>query len=286
MATTVTLPRNLLRRRLTVSIGAMVCAPALAQPKPATVSPDQTLPLQLSPYPLVYAAVTANGVPCLALLDTGSATPLRISATLAHRLRLQLSPDPRASVQGLDGKRQPVQRGMLDTLQVGQAVMQQIAVEVAGDRIETIAAQVGTAFDVVLGWGFLAQQSFTLDYRLRQWQIGARAGDDAAAIRIAYAVVQRLPVIKTEIDGRETLLLMDTGAPMCNLDITLAGAVAAGSVVSRVLRLGTMERSIEWRVKDLSVPRQALGTVATLGNNLLGQYRVFFDTAAQVMLLD
>ena len=30
----------------------------------------------------------------------------------------------------------------------------------------------------------------------------------------------------------------------------------------------------------------AAAGLATLGNNLLGQYRVFFDTAAQVMLLD
>ena len=274
MPTTARPPGYVNRRQLLVSTSSMFCSLALAQ----------TVPLQISPYALVYAAVTVNGVPCLALLDTGSATPLRISATLAQNLRLQLSPDPRATVQGLDGKRQPVQRGMLDTLLVGPVAMQQIAVEVAGDRIEAIAAQVGTAFDVVLGWGFLAQQSFTLDYRLRQWQIGARPGGAATGIRIAYAIVQRLPVIQAELDGREALLLVDSGAPMCNIDIPLAGA-AAGSVVSRVLRLGVIERSVEWRVKDLSVPRQALGTVATLGNNLLGQYRVHFDTAAQVMLL-
>ena len=104
MAHTATTPGHLTRRQMLVSISGLSCSVASAQ----------TVPLQISPYPLVYAAVTANGVPCLALLDTGSATPLRISATLAHRLRLQLSPDPRASVQGLDGKRQPVQRGLLD----------------------------------------------------------------------------------------------------------------------------------------------------------------------------
>ena len=79
-------------------------------------------------------------------------------------------------------------------------------------------------------------------------------------------------------------LLVDTGAPMCNLDAELTRE-AKGEVVERTLSIGTWSGMVRWRVKDLAVTRQALGSTATLGNNFFNRHVVDFRVLEQTLLL-
>ena len=99
------------------------------------------------------------------------------------------------------------------------------------------------------------------------------------------ALVNRLPVVAGLWDQHPLKLLLDTGAPMCNID-TLFSRVPTGEIVSKDLILGSMNLPIQWRVKDLAVTRQALGSAGTLGNNLLRQYAVFVDVRNRLIYLE
>src|SRR5262249_56175024 len=98
---------------------------------------------------------------------------------------------------------------------------------IEGD-VEKIAAQVGTKFDVILGWGFISQFHMLLDYKRRSVRFSARPlAAGASAFSLKYSVVNRAPVVLVSFcprNAEEVNLLFDTGAPACSLDLDLANA--------------------------------------------------------------
>lgn len=236
--------------------------------------------LLVTDYPLSFVSITIDGEPVRALLDSGSSAALRLSAGLAARLNLALTPRPNAFVQGLDGRRIALQQGRIKRFTIGAISQDAVEVEVAGERIEGIAAQVGTAFDAVIGWGFLSRRHFVLDYPARRLLLSSSAGTSTGMLgtQVAVLTTQSLPILQGRVDYAPVQLLLDTGAPMCNIDQTFAG-VSIGSIVSRQLTVGGLQLPMQWRVKDLSAQRHAVDTAGTLGNNFLMRYTVAFDPA-------
>lgn len=268
------------RRTLLAATSYALAHTAMAQPAVHQVV------IEVSDYPLAFAPVRVNGNTVRALIDTGSSSAVRLSARLARTMKLVLTPVAGRTVQRLDGQRFSVEAGTLDTLGVGDMLEHKFAIEVTGERVESIAAQVGTPFDAILGWNFLSRYSFMLDYRARALRFSEGPLRPAATPdAIPYAVVNHLPVVSARWGGQDVLLLVDTGAPMCNIDTGFA-RVAAGQTLTAAIDMGARRLTLQWRAKDLSVTRKALGTVGTLGNNLLGQHATTFDTRNQRLYLD
>lgn len=255
---------------------------------PASDTVVHQTPITLSGYSLVFVSARIDGQEVQALVDTGSASAVRLSARLAHRLQLALTTVPAATMRGLDGQAYAIQRGRVGSLQIAGIQDKDVVIEVTGERIEAISSQVGTPFDVVLGWGFLARDDFLLDYQRRVLQLGPPIHPvpprTDALNAIPYLATHRLPIIAARIGERDVRLLVDTGAPMCNLDAAFTG-LPAGQSVNRVLHLGAQPLQVQWRVKDLTVTQRALGTIGTLGNNLLSRYSVGFRVREQTMIL-
>lgn len=259
-----------LPRRALVATGARLAWGMALGAMPGTPKAADRLRLQVSAYPLPFLPVQVDGEAVLALLDSGSASSLRISRRLASRLTLTPVPMPDATVRGLDGQAVALARLTVAELKLdGQRTLGPIEAEVAGTRIEAISAQVGTSFDAVLGWGLLRRQPFLLDLASQQLWLGPDARlPGPARFECPLAEVGGLPVVEARFDGRPLRLLVDTGAPMCNIDQGFA-QVSAGEVVERDLALGSWTQSLTWRSKDLAVQRRALATEGTLGLNLL-----------------
>ena len=269
-----------LNRRALVCTGARfsACCAVLPLAWPREILAADAVALQVTDYPLSFVPISIDGEPVRALLDSGSSTALRLSARLAARLNLALTPRPNAFVQGLDGRRISLQQGRIQRFTVGAITQDAVEVEVAGERIEGIAAQVGTAFDAVLGWGFLSRQYFVLDYPARRLLLAASPSDPTVmqGTQVPVVTTQGLPTLQGRIDDAPVQLLLDTGAPMCNIDQASAGA-PIGSIVSRQLTVGGLQLPMQWRVKDLSAQRRAVDSAGTLGNNFLMRYSIAFD---------
>ena len=273
-------------RRALVHTGARIAlyvavAPAALHPCAAAA---QETSVQVSDYPLAFVDLVIDGVGALALIDTGSSTALRLSSRLASRLKLTLTARPNAFMQGLDGQRIPLQSGQAQSVEVGGLVQEAVPIEVAGVRIETIAAQVGTAFDAVLGWGFMARQPFVLDYPKRRLRFasGAMPAAPFSGLEVAVTTTQGLPIVQGRVGDTPARLLVDTGAPMCNIDLALAGA-PAGTLLALDLTLANTRTPMQWRVKDLSAQRRAAQAGATIGNNFLLRHVVAFQPESGIM---
>ncbi|HSQ59316.1 MAG TPA: retropepsin-like aspartic protease [Acidobacteriota bacterium] len=277
-------PRSLLARAtlaclLAAPAPAFADTPAAAAP-PAATPPVYDAPVTISPYGLVFVEVAVNGRRALALVDTGSFRGVEISSRLATSLGLALK-DSETIAKRHEGKELRLREGRAETLAIGGMKRLDVPVSLVEGDVERISERVETPFDVILGWGFLSRYFILLDYRERTirwsegaWTEGERPGAGRAA-PIPYETVKGVPVVTGVIGADSLRLLVDTGAPTCNLDAAIAGA-PAGELVPRSLDLGGGRTEVSFRVKDLGVIRESLGCSAVLGNNLFAAGRLYF----------
>jgi hypothetical protein len=250
-------------------------------------APVYHAPLELSDYNLLFTRVKINGQEARALIDSGHFRAVQFSSTLAQSLKLALTKTDEA-LRHHEGKDLSPESGRIDSLAIGDYEWRDVEVGVIEGDVEKIAAQVGTKFDLILGWGFISQFHMLLDYKRLSMQFGKRPlAKGAGAFSLKYSVVNRAPVVRGSLgpgNNEEANFLFDTGAPMCNLDLDLANA-PKGAKVSRDLTLAERRFTLEFRARDLTVIRKSLGCVGVIGNNLLGQYAVYFDPDAKMIHL-
>ena len=250
-------------------------------------SPVYHAPLELSDYNLLFTRVKINGQEARALIDSGHFRSVQLSSTAAQSLKLALTKTDETP-RHHDGKDLSLASGRIDSLAIGDYEWRDVEVGVIEGDVEKIAAQVGTKFDVILGWGFISQFHMLLDYKRLSMRFGKRPlAAGAGALSLKYSVVNRAPVVRGSLgpgNNEEANFLFDTGAPMCNLDLDLANA-SKGAKVSRDLTLAERRFTLEFRARDLGVIRKSLGCVGVIGNNLLRQYAVYFDPDVKMIHL-
>jgi len=243
--------------------------------------------LELTDYNLLFTRVKINGQEARALIDSGSFRAIQLSSTLAQSLKLALTKTGAVS-RRLEGKEVYPTSGRVDSLAIGDYERRNVEVDVIEGDVENIVAQVGTKFDVILGWGFISQFHTLLDYKRLSMQFGAKPlAAGTSAISLKYSLVNRAPVVRGSIgtgNTEEVSLLLDTGAPMCALDLDLANA-PKGQKVSRDLWLAERRLTLEFRAKDLTVIRKSIGCAGVIGNNFLSQYSVYFNPDAKTIHL-
>lgn len=261
--------------------GRAFAGPANGPAATSAPAPVYEVSVTLSPYGLVFVQVVVGGRPALALVDTGSFRGVELSSRLATRVGLSLEAS-RTVAKRHEGKSLSLLEGRIAEIAIGGMTLRDVPVSVVEGDVERIADRVGTEFDVILGWGFLSRYSLLLDYRARtmRWSEGAldveKPRGEGRDVAIRYDTVKGVPVVAGRIGPDSLRMLVDTGAPTCNLDAAIAGG-PAGELVPRTLTLGGMRRELSFRVKDLGVVRESLGCAAVLGNNLFGSGRLYFD---------
>lgn len=240
--------------------------------------------IRISPYNLVFTKVKINGKEILALIDSGSFRTVELSSTFAQELKVSLTETTRVA-RRYEGKDFYLKSGRIDSLIVGDYEKRNVEIDVVEGDIENISRQVGTNFEAILGWGFLSQFYTLVDYKNLSLQFSETPLDRGTEkMSINYTVVNNAPVVKGTADNQAISLLFDTGAPMCNIDISLAGA-PQGEKVSKEVLLDKNALPLEWRVKDLTAIKKSLGCAGVIGNNFLRSYAVYFDTKNKVIHL-
>ncbi len=265
-------------------VSTILLAAALLLPAISSAAEPSSTPLQLSPPNLIFTRVSIDGRDVLALIDSGSFRAVQLSSTLARDLGLALTGTMRIATRH-DGKPLFLKSGRVNRLAIGRYEKRNVEVDVIEGDIENIARQVGTAFEAILGWGFLSQYHTVLDLKNLSMQLSdTPLPVGPYTFRMSYIVASGVPVIKGAIGTQDARFLFDTGAPVSNLDLGVAGAPEGEKVLKEVF-LGHSRVALEFRVKNLSVVRKSLGCVGVLGNNLLKGRTVYIDTAGKVIHL-
>src|SRR5262249_56315460 len=218
-------------------------------------SPVYRATLELSDYNLLFTPVKINGQEARALIDSGNIGAVKLASTMAQSLKLALRKTDEA-LRHHEGKDLSLASGRIDSLAIGDYERRDVEVGVIEGDVEKIAAQVGTKFDVILGWGFISQFHMLLDYKRRSVRFSAwplAAG--ASAFGLKYSVVNRAPVVRGSVgpgNAEEVNLLFDTGAPTCSLDLDLANS-PKGAKVSKDLTLAERRIPLDFPAHHLTV---------------------------------
>lgn len=191
---------------------ALAGAAALGLVRPSRAAEAPGAELIVSAYGLPYVPAAIEGRPVLASLDTGGARGVQLSETLATALGLALAPTGQTT-RRLDGSMRPVAAGTVSAFEIAGARFAPQAVAVAGNDIETIARQVGVAFDAILGWAFLGARPFVIDYPGRRFALGA-ASAPSPELTLKLVEAPRAPVTEGAVAGA-TVRSSSTPARRC-----------------------------------------------------------------------
>ena len=244
--------------------------------------PALAAPLTRSRAGLIFVAVTIDGRVAKALVDTGGSRGLQLSEAFAASLRLTLAETGRRT-QRYDGQR-PVLGSRVKNVAFGGAAFRDVEVAVSPGDIENISRQIGESFDAILGWPLLGSRPFEIDYARNALNVGS-AGRASGGIVLPLEAGRPLPVTSGTLAGQACTFLIDTGAPHCNVDPSMAGGAAINSQVELALSIGGQSLKTTFRVKDLSAMTRGLGARAVIGDRLLRKYRLIWRPEARAIHL-
>lgn len=261
------------------------CLPAATRQVASPVHKVYQAAIQLSPSHLIFTKVKVEGRDALALIDTGSSQAIKLSSRLAQDLNLTLTEDTTRKVRGHDGKPFYVKKGYVKSIAIGDYEARNVQASIPEDQVESIAKQIQANIEVILGWEFLSQDYFAIDYkRAALYLSDGPINLGKEKVSVSYTTVNYVPIIMGAFDKDEVKLLFDTGAPVCSIDSGYAGD-EPGKMVSREISIAGSRFPLEWRVKDLTVIKNSLGCSGVIGNNFLGKFTVYFDTGNKVIQL-
>ncbi|MBV8726509.1 MAG: hypothetical protein JO233_01885 [Candidatus Eremiobacteraeota bacterium] len=206
------------------------------------------------------------------MIDTGSFIALQVSQGLADHLNLT-SVTSNISIEGYDFGATGVRLARINALEVGG--VRQITREAAvSNRIESVAKEVGTAFEAILGMGFLAKRDVVIDYTTLQLNLDDRPRR-RVAVDVPLEMVNFAPIVVGAADGKAIKFLVDTGAPSCVLD-SATFALPANTFAERKIRVGAHTQRVRCLGGDLSL-NKPLGISGVIGNNFLKGYALSFN---------
>lgn len=218
------------------------------------------VPIQITS-DLILIKSKINGRERMALVDTGSPGPVQVSSSLAA----SLNPTEKTN-------------GRIQKLVLGDYERKNVHFEVSEQRFRELSKVLGVAIDAILGWKFLAQNHFAVDYQNRVIHISEGAFDlGETKMQFDFSIANGIPIVEGLFGQEQAKLLVDTSSPASMLNVHFGGPHDEKSV-SREVNIEGYRIPTLWQSRDISVGRRASGYDAVIGNNLLSKYIVYFDT--------
>jgi predicted aspartyl protease len=278
------------------ALGVTACTPVGRSLDPVRAPIGRhSVAVQRSDYQLIFVSVEVNGRSTLALLDSGGSTGIQLASSLVSQLSLTLQ-DTADQRTRLDTSVRRRQTGTLTSFALGDYHVGPVTFDALEGDVERIAQQVGTPFEVILGWKFLEQFYSVLDYPKARLEFDEPASQAPPPdTRVAFSIdsVSGVPLVSGQLGSVHVRFVLDTGAPVSTLDNELANSLAPpvgrSEVVLRGQRVpldvrevvvGDQALQIGFLGKDLGTLKP-IGARGVLGTSFLGQYRLTLDPLAQ-----
>lgn len=269
----------------------------------ATDSESAWVPFDLTPGNQIRFALTLDGRPRTAILDTGVSYSLLARASAAAdpaRIR------PGGSATAIGGV---VAVGWLPTRTLAIGGLTRTGGGIAVADLPAVATGSRTAVDMLVGRDVLGGQAIDIDYAARRFRLipsgrlpfrGRAAPLSISAQRQVYESEIALggrrlrPVVVDTGDGSAITLsaaawraanvhgLPETSA----ISYGLAGPIVSAMAVVPALAVGDVEaRSVEVRIEPAGGFSDTTGTAGRIGSGFLQNYRVLLDPVAGRMVL-
>jgi hypothetical protein len=190
-----------------------------------------TLNFEISPYNLMFTEVIIQNKTYKALIDFGDFAQVQLSSALIKELKLPTQPSD-IMMADVNGNTYYLQTGMLNEIIVGDTAHKDITFYSADNEIDAVSQQVGTEFQVVLGFGFFKSENFVLDFTAKKIEVGITPKKllvHSVPVTTAYGYL----IGQFETANTSNLaLLFDTGTPISQIDTSAVDPAFKDTTVS------------------------------------------------------
>ncbi|KQN39358.1 hypothetical protein ASG37_07220 [Sphingomonas sp. Leaf407] len=291
--------------RLALALLLLAAAPAHAQSRLAADAEARWVPFTLTTANHLRFEASVNGVPAVALLDTGL-NHSAVSGDFAKRAKLAMDAKGPAQGVALGGS---VSVEWASTTGVAFGALTRGSGRVAVIDLPRLLAGATGNVDMLVGTDLIAAHALDIDFKGRRFRLlpSGRKPFTGASVPLSLQGASRLYLTQATLNGRRIRpMLLDTGdggsmsvaqaqwraaKPVVKgVTSTIAfgagGVVDAGLAVTDAVTLGGLKTgAIEVRIEGDGGFTKQVGVAGRIGTGLLQRYRVLLDPKAGQMLL-
>lgn len=239
----------------------------------STTNNVNTLKLERNPYGFIFTTIEINGQSVKALIDFGDPSQLQLSGSFAEQQQIPLEATGEMMMH-IDGSTFSVNKGVVNTLSIGEWQYEKIEFRSSPGEIEFVAEQIGTSFNAVLGWGYFSRYYTLMNYAQNIFELSI---DKPAVDEVLYeqAYLKKSNYLSLAIDLGEAQgnFILDTGSTDSFIDSTYVQDLKLENLN---LTVGAAELPLQLQVQDLSVLKP-IHAVGIIGADFLSNYEILLD---------
>lgn len=172
----------------------------------------------ISKYGLIFTKLFINGNQANTLIDLGDPNAFQLSTTFVEQfdIAVQKTGDLSSDIQG---NKYELFEGFVKKIQFSDLVIEDIKIFSGYKELEYVSKEVKTKIDAVVGWGFLKDYNFKIDYRYKKLIFSTLPIQvNPTSIEIPYHKENSYLMLTVLIDSIKENLIIDTGSPYTVLD--------------------------------------------------------------------
>lgn len=236
---------------------------------------DESNPLkiEISEYGLIFTDILVNGQEVKAMIDFGDMHRLQLSSSLTDRLGIETR-KTNALVFDIQGNSWELYEGIAPKVQIGSWSEDQMTFTSQIGEMEAVSEQIGTEFNAVLGWGYFQEFFTEIDYDHESIILYQNKPVEFAGQKgIPFSMQTGQLLFPIEINGKEELMMLDTGSPVTLLGVSMDSMLTDGLFA---FRIQNQDFQIPAYIQDLSA-LDDLNIMGILGGDFLSLVKLYID---------
>lgn len=234
----------------------------------------------ISEYNLLFTKVEINNKEYTALIDFGDFADFQLSTKLITELNLKTEKSD-VIMSDINGNQYILEKGTIKELKVDGKIENDITFFSANNEIETVSKEVGTDFQVVVGFGYFKSKDFKLDFVENYIEfINPKIDGTNFFVPISNDYGYLISSFKSSANENVNLLF-DTGTPISKIDLNLFPINLKDSTVnfqktkfpSKLLDLKSSNQRITLNMENSDISElEPLGVIGIYGvNDMIGK---------------
>ena len=274
---------------LILSISIILLLLCSCKVKSKVVKSDK-IKFEISEYNLLFTKVEIGENEYVALIDFGDFADFQISTSLIAELQLKTEKSE-IIMSDINGNQYALEKGTIEELKVDGIIEKNVTFYSANNEIEAVSQEVGTEFQIVVGFGYFKSKDFKLDFVSNTIEFVKSTNektDFSIPVNDDYGYL--IGEFQSITNGSFNLLF-DTGTPISKIDLKLFPKNLKDSTVtfldtefpSKILEVKSTLKSIILNLEHNDISElEPLGVVGIYGvNDMLD--KVFLYSASERM---
>lgn len=245
-----------------------------------TMTKTQNIKFEISDYNLLFTEVEIGDKVYTALIDFGDFAEFQISTKLIAELGLRTK-ESDILMSDINGEQYALEKGIIKKLKIGGKIEEDVTFYSANNEIDAVSQEVGTNFQVVVGFGYFKSKDFKLNFVTKNIDfLNSRGSETNFTFPINTNLDHLIGKFST-ITNESVDLLFDTGTPISRIDTNLLSATLRDSTVeflnssfpTKTLYLESSNETLILNMENSDVSElEPLGVVGIYGvNDMIGK---------------